>query len=98
MKQPSLLKATFAIALALCAHAYLEVEEGALNVRHIHMVERAVNGEIGEYNSHPSTHFPNSFTHFPSSFQWVERSRTPMRFSVRELQETKPSRTGSHSM
>ncbi|TEB30835.1 hypothetical protein FA13DRAFT_1853385 [Coprinellus micaceus] len=46
MKQPSLLKATFAIALALCAHAYLEVEEGALNVRHIHMVKRAVNGEI----------------------------------------------------
>ncbi|TEB18979.1 hypothetical protein FA13DRAFT_1744860 [Coprinellus micaceus] len=47
MKQSNLLKSSLlATSLALHAQAYLEVEEGAFNVRHIHMVERGVDGEI----------------------------------------------------
>ena len=62
MKQSTFLKATFAITLALRAHAYLDVEEGAFDVRHIHMVERGVSGEIGEYDPCLSIHLPK-FTH-----------------------------------
>ncbi len=43
------MKTTFAtifVTLAL-AHAYLDVEDGALNVRHFHMIERGENREIG---------------------------------------------------
>lgn len=40
------LTAFVAASLALRAHAYLDVEDGALNVRHFHMVERSEDGEI----------------------------------------------------
>lgn len=42
----ALLSSLATIALALHAHAYVDAEDGAFNVRHIHMVERGESGEI----------------------------------------------------
>ncbi|KAJ3550616.1 hypothetical protein NMY22_g346 [Coprinellus aureogranulatus] len=42
----ALLSSLVAISLVLHAYAYVDAEDGAFNVRHIHMVERGVNGEI----------------------------------------------------
>jgi hypothetical protein len=36
-----------ALTLSFQAYAYLDVEDGALNVRHFHMIERGESGEIG---------------------------------------------------
>lgn len=41
----TLLSSLVVAALALHAHAYVDVEDGAFNVRHIHMVERGESGE-----------------------------------------------------
>ncbi|KAF6761926.1 hypothetical protein DFP72DRAFT_877472 [Ephemerocybe angulata] len=46
----TVVSAVLAAALASQVHAYIPTAEGALNVRHFHVVERALNGEIVDRN------------------------------------------------
>lgn len=43
-----IITALVAARVFLYANAYLDVEEGAMNVRHFHMIERSEDGDIGE--------------------------------------------------